>query len=275
MSFSGMQVAAFESRRAREMAELIRKQGGEPFVAPAMREAPLGDKSGAFAFAEDLLAGRIDMVILLTGVGTRQLARILAAQYPPEAFADALRRITVVARGPKPVAALREMGIVPAVVAPEPNTWRELAAAVRGRPERRIAIQEYGRSNPALVDALRAGGAEVSTVRIYDYDLPEDPGPLRKAARRLAAGDFRVALFTSAAQIEHLARVAAELGIEAEALSGLRRCFVGSIGPTTSEALEEFGIHPNMEPSHPKMGLLVMEAAEAIASDTGTNASRP
>ena len=268
-----MRVAAFESRRAREMAELIRKQGGEPFVAPAMREAPLRDNSGAFAFAEDLLAGRIDMVILLTGVGTRQLARILATQYPPEAFADALRRITVVARGPKPVAALREMGIVPTVVAPEPNTWRELAAEVRGRPERRIAIQEYGRSNPALVDALRAGGAEVSTVRIYEYDLPEDPAPLREAARRLAADDFRVALFTSAAQIEHLARVAAELGIEAEALGGLRRCFVGSIGPTTSEALEEFGIHPNMEPSHPKMGLLVMEAA-AIASDTSTNASR-
>jgi uroporphyrinogen-III synthase len=44
-------------------------------------------------------------------------------------------------------------------------------------------------------------------------------------------------------------------------LTGLRQCLIGSIGPTTTEALEEFGIHPNLEPSHPKMGLLVMETA--------------
>lgn len=262
--FAGMRVAAFESRRAREIAELIRKQGGEPFVAPAMREAPLADNTGALAFAEDLFAGRIDMVILLTGVGTRQLNRLLATRYAPEAFAEALRRVTVVARGPKPVAALRELGVEPALVAPEPNTWRELLAAVQGRPERRIAVQEYGRSNPALLDALRADGAEVSAVRIYQYELPDDPEPLREAARRLAAGGFDVALFTSAAQIEHLARVASGLHMEAETLDGLRRCFVASIGPTTTEALEEFGIRPRMEPSRPKMGLLVMEAAAAV-----------
>jgi uroporphyrinogen-III synthase len=261
MSFSGLRVVAFESRRAQEIGELIRKQGGEPFVAPSMREAALVDNTEAFAFAERLFAGEFDMVILLTGVGTRQLQRVLAARYSETAFPDALRRVTVVARGPKPVAALREMGLAPAVVAPEPNTSRELLEALRCRSERRIAIQEYGRSNPELVEGLRARGAEVSTVRVYQYDLPIDPEPLRAAARRLAAGEFHVALFTTAIQIVHLARVAAELGIEAEGLAGLRQCFIGSIGPTTTEALEEFGIKPNMEPSHPKMGLLVMEAA--------------
>jgi uroporphyrinogen-III synthase len=170
----------------------------------------------------------------------------------------------VVARGPKPVAALREMGITPAVVAPEPNTSRELLEAIRSRPERRIAVQEYGRSNPELLEALRARGAEAVPVRIYQYDLPEDREPLREAARRLAHGDFQVALFTTAVQIEHLARIASALGIEAEALAGLRQCFVGSIGPTTTEALEEFGIRPKLEPSHPKMGLLVMETAAVI-----------
>ena len=244
MSFAGARVVAFESRRAAEIAELIRKQGGEPFVAPALREAPLNDHREAFDFAERLFAGAIDMVILLTGVGTRQLHKVLAGRYPDTAFAEALKRVTV--------------------VAPEPNTWREVLEAIRGRPERRIALQEYGRANPELLAALRARGAEVSTVPIYQYDLPEDCEPLREAAQRLSAASFDVALFTTAVQIAHLARVAAELGVAVETLAGLGRCLVGSIGPTTTEALEEYGIHPALEPSHPKMGLLVQETAAAF-----------
>jgi uroporphyrinogen-III synthase len=255
MSLQGRRVLALESRRSTEIAELIRKQGGEPFVAPSMREAPIAGTDEVFRFLDRLLAGEFDLIILMTGVGTRQLSRVLG-----ERFAEGLRRVAIAARGPKPVAALREMGLVPAVVAPEPNTWRELLAALEGRAERRIAIQEYGRSNPALIEALRARGAEVTPVRVYEYDMPEDVEPLREAARRLAAGQFDLALFTTATQIDHLSRAAREQGIEEEALAALRACRIGSIGPTTTEALEEFGIHPAYEPSHPKMGLLVREA---------------
>ena len=137
MPFAGKRVLSLESRRAPEMAELIRKQGGLPFVAPSMREVPLeANNSNAFDFARRLFAGEFDMVILLTGVGTRQLNRLLASQYPETEFAGALRRVTVVARGPKPTAALRELNVVPALIAPEPNTWREVLAVTEGRPER-------------------------------------------------------------------------------------------------------------------------------------------
>jgi len=255
MSFAGLHVLAFESRRSAEIAELIRKQGGEPFVAPSLREIPVE----VDAQAQRLLAGEFDMVILLTGVGTRQLHRLWG-----EGFVDALRRVTIVARGPKPVAALREMGLAPAIVAPEPNTWRELLQATEGRPERRIAVQEYGRPNPELLAALRARGAEVAAIRVYRYGLPEDTGPLREAARGLAAGKFQVALFTTAVQIVHLTMIAREEGLEESALAGLRKCFVGSIGPTTSEALEEFDVRASFEPSHPKMGVLVLEAAARV-----------
>jgi uroporphyrinogen-III synthase len=255
MPLDGLRVLALESRRAVEIAELIRRQGGNPFVAPSMREAPLVDTTAAFHFLDRLLAGDFDRVILLTGVGTRQLARVLG-----ERFAEGLRRVKIAARGPKPVAALREMGLTADVVAPEPNTWRELLGALEGRPERRIALQEYGTSNLELIEGLRGRGAEVTAVRVYEYAMPEDVEPLREAARRLAAGEFEVVLFTTATQIDHLARAAREQGIEDAALAALRKCRVGSIGPTTTEALEEFGIHPAFEPSHPKMGLLVREA---------------
>jgi len=261
MSFDGARVLSLESRRAVEMSELIRKQGGEPFVAPSMREIPIDENDAVFQFAEQLFAGEFDMVVLLTGVGTRQLQRVLSARYGETALPDALRRVAVAARGPKPVAVLREMGLTAAVVAPEPNTWRELLAVLEGRPERRIAVQEYGRSNPDLLEGLRARGANITPVRVYQWGLPEDAELLRESARRLAAGAFQVALFTTSIQVEHLALVSREQGIEENMLSGLRKCRVCSIGPTTTEALEEFGVHPSMEASHPKMGFLVREAA--------------
>src|SRR5579862_413393 len=172
MPFDGLRVVSFESRRANEMAELIRRQGGDPFVAPSMRETPLENNAEAFEFAEKLFRGEFDLVIFLTGVGTRALDRVLASRYPEGQFAAALRTLVVAARGPKPMAALREMNVPVAVTAPEPNTWRELVDALKGRTEQRIAVQEYGRSNPELLDALRARGAEVTTVRIYQWDLP-------------------------------------------------------------------------------------------------------
>src|SRR5260370_25283761 len=109
MSFGGAQVLSLESRRSAEMAQLIRKQQGAPFVAPSMREAPLERNEEAFAFAEKLLAGGFDMVVLLTGVGTRLLDRVLSTRYAAGRFAEALRGVAVVARGPKPMAVLREM----------------------------------------------------------------------------------------------------------------------------------------------------------------------
>lgn len=266
MSFDGMRVLALESRRAQEIAQLIRNQGGEAFVAPSMREAPLENNDEAFATAERLFAGEFDTIIFLTGVGARALNKLLAERHPPERFRDALRRMTVVARGPKPVAALREMDVPVAVRAPEPNTWREVLAALDERLDgRRIAVQEYGRSNPRLLDALRRRGAEVTAIRIYQWDLPEDVGPLREAARGLAAGRFDVAVFTTPNQVVNLFRIAEEEGIAGPVLDGLQSCLVASIGPSTSEMLQSYGVQPDMEPSHPKMGFLIKEAAGQAA----------
>ena len=262
MSFDGLRVIAFESRRANEIAELIRRQQGDPFVAPSMREAPLENNAEAFEFAERLFRGEFDMMILLTGVGTRALHKVLASKYPADRFSEALRSITVVARGPKPAAALRELGVSITVNVPEPNTWRELLDAIAGRPENRIAVQEYGKSNTDLLDALRARGAAVTPVRIYQWDLPEDLAPLKEAAQRLADGQADVVLFTTSIQIQHLFRMASEAGIEDMVREGINCSVVASIGPTTTETLEEFDVHPDLEPTHPKMGFLVKETSD-------------
>jgi uroporphyrinogen-III synthase len=265
MPFDGLRVVAFESRRALEIAELIRRQGGDPFVAPSMREAPLENNKDAFAFAERLFHGEFDMMIFLTGVGARALDKILASRHAPGRFAESLRNIAVVARGPKPAAALREMRVPVTVAVPEPNTWRELLTATAGRPERRIAVQEYGRSNPELLAALRERGAEVTPVPVYQWDLPEDTGPLHQAVRRIVEGRADVAIFTTSIQVTHLFQTAADDCLEEPVLEALRRMAIASIGPTTNETLQDFGLAPDITATHPKMGFLVKEAAEQSA----------
>lgn len=262
MPFDGLRVVSFESRRATEMGELIRRQGGDSFVAPSMREAPIENNAEAFQFGERLFRGDFDLMIFLTGVGARALNKVLASRYPEEQFAEALRKIAIAARGPKPLAALRELKVPVAIVAPEPNTWREMLTALEGRMERRIAVQEYGKSNIELLEALRARGAEVTPVRVYQWDLPEDLAPLREAVRRIAEGGADVAMFTTSIQIPHLFRIAAEEQLNGPMLEALRRMVIASIGPTTTETLEEFGLQPDITPSHPKMGFLVKETAE-------------
>src|SRR5579863_185309 len=214
MSFDGLRVLSLESRRAAEIEILIRRAGGEPLVAPSMRETPLEQNSQALAFAGRLFENQFDMLILLTGVGTRLLNQVIETRWPPGLFAGALRRITVVARGPKPMAVMREWGVPVAIAVPEPNTWREILAATEGRAERRVAVQEYGRPSDELMDGLRARGAEVTSVQVYQWALPEDLAPLQEAARGLAAGEIDVLLVTSSVQVEHLLKVAAELGLE-------------------------------------------------------------
>ncbi len=268
MGFDGLRVLSLESRRAAEMARLIAGQGGVATVAPSMREVPLESNTEALNFARGLLEGAYDVVIFLTGVGTRALARVVETAYPLDRFFDALRRVTVAARGPKPAAVLREFSVPIAITAPEPNTWRELVQALAGVPldGRRVAVQEYGVSNPELLAALAARGAGVTRVPVYQWDLPEDTEPLRRAVRALAAGGFDVVLFTTSVQVTHLFRIAADLGLEGDVLRALQRAVLASIGPTTTEALGEHGLVPDLEPSHPKMGLLVQETASQAAA---------
>src|SRR3954453_898735 len=106
MSLQGLRVLALESRRSTEIAELIRKQGGEPFVAPSMREVPLAENDAIYQFADRLAAGDFDMMMLLTGVGTRQLGRVLG-----DRFLDGLRRGGVAGGGPNAGGALAGGGV--------------------------------------------------------------------------------------------------------------------------------------------------------------------
>ena len=270
-SFGGLRVLALESRRAPEIGTLIRTSGGEPLVAPALREVPLESNAEALAFDESVRRGEVDVVIFLTGVGTRALVSVVERTGSRESFLTALRRTKVVVRGPKPMAALRELDVPVWLAIPEPNTWRELLAALDAKASEqplagaRVAVQEYGVSNADLLDGLRTRGAQVTRVPVYRWALPEDIEPLKAAVNAVARGEVHVVMFTTATQVVHLLQVARDMNLEAAVLKGLARMVIASIGPTTSEELHRHGLAADLEPSHPKMGFLVREAAERAA----------
>ena len=262
----GLRVATFESRRSEDMARLIAKRGGTPIQAPSMQEVPLEDQHEAFEFGETLLNNNWEIMILLTGVGTEMLVQALSQRWPRDEILAALKRAKLVCRGPKPVAALKKMDIEPDLIAPEPNTWREVLATldqslpVSGHT---VAIQEYGIRNQELLEALETRGARVTSIPVYGWKLPDDTSPLENTLKELVAHTIDAVVFTSGHQIHNVMTVAKQMGIVDQVEAALRdRAVVASVGPVTTEQLTALGIKPDIEPERPKMGPLISALAE-------------
>lgn len=266
--FEGLRVVSFESRLSKTLADLIRLQGGEAIEAPSMKEVPLENNTQVFDFYEKLSTGKIDILILLTGVGTKTMVDALEPRFSREAVMEVLRKNTIVPRGPKPIRVLKEWNIPYAVTVPEPNTWHEIletldknsvSIPLKGKC---VAVQEYGVTNPAFIKGLEERGAHVLRVPVYRWALPDDLAPLERAISEVLEGRVQVALFTTAVQIEHLLKVAGKLGVAERFKTALSNLVVASVGPDTTDALKMNGITPDTEPESPKMGPLVMTTAQ-------------
>ncbi|MGQ0634493.1 MAG: uroporphyrinogen-III synthase [Planctomycetaceae bacterium] len=263
-SLNGLRVCAFESRKGHELRSLLERHGALVTIAPSMREVPLEQNPQVFAFAERLFAGEIEILILLTGVGTRALAEALAAKFDRAKLLAAMESCTVIVRGPKPAAVLREWKVGIDWHVPEPNTWRELLALLDANVSvagKSVAVQEYGEPNDQLYCELAARGARVTPVPVYRWALPENTKPLEDAIGATIDGRFDVLMFTSAQQVRNVLSVAQSLGLRDAWLKAAQGCAIASIGPTASDTLVNLGLPPDIEPEHPKMGHLVLATA--------------
>jgi uroporphyrinogen-III synthase len=269
-SFKGLRVLSLESRRAKEVEKLIRTYGGEAIVVPAMREVGLESNEETLTFATSVLRGEFDLVVFLTGVGVRAMLEIVQACFDREEFLEALRKVKIAARGAKPTTALRELRVPVHAISEEPSTWRELMRAINetfgeSLAGMKVAVQEYGASNPEFLAELSSRCDSLSKVPVYQWALPEDLQPLRECVLGLMNGQIDVVLFMTAVQVIHLFQVAEQMGAADQLRESLHSAVVLSIGPTTSEELTHYGIEPDFEPSRPKMGFLVNEAAQYAA----------
>jgi uroporphyrinogen-III synthase len=263
-SLGGKTIAITEARRAAELASLITKMGGVPYSAPAVREIPRRDLAPALEVLARICRGEVSMIIFLTGVGTRAFLDLAADNGKRGALVMALEKMVVAARGPKPAAALRDAGVRLDLAPKEPTSEGLLRAlGERDLNGKLVAVQLYGEDNPVLIEGLRARGATVLEIPLYEWALPEDQEPLIRLVRDLLDGKIDVLAFTSSPQIKHLFVVAEQLGVRAELARALRdQTVVAVIGPVCQSALAEQGIVPRIQPDKGTMGALV----HAIAS---------
>ena len=262
--FRQLRVVSLESRRADDMVRLIEKNNGVPFVSPSMKEVPLENNQPSVDLAHRITTGEVDIVIFMTGVGFKHFVEAVKSHVPTDKLIAALSDIITIARGPKPVAAMKEFGLSASIKVPEPNTWRELLETVDEFcqiSQQHIAIQEYGKPNASLVAGLEARGAKVTPVRVYRWELPDDTNPLADNIGAICRQERDVVMFTSAHQLTNMLHLAEQLDSVQMLRDKLDSCVITSIGPTTTEALRHNGITVDLEPEHPKMGPMVVHAA--------------
>ncbi len=269
-SLTGLQVISFESRLKVETEGLLERHGARVLVAPALTEVPLSEIPEAKAFADAVCDGTLDALVLFTGVGTGLLLKAACQHRPRAELVEGLSKLTLICRGPKPSNALKSFGLRPSINVPEPNTWREVLHKLDldwPVPGRRVWIQEYGTRNEELILALNARGALVKSIKVYNWALPEDTAPLKAAILKIVRAQAHVALFTTALQIQHLLSVASDIGMAPAVRRALNNeIVIASVGPITSEALERYGITPDIVPGHPKLGHLILAVARRARS---------
>ncbi len=261
----GARIALLEGRMSGELADLVRRHGGEPVSAPALREDPIPSGDAVARFIDELRDGRLQFVILLTGAGVSALVREAdALGRLPELIAG-LERATTICRGPKPAGALAKLPVTVDVRVPSPHTTADViddavdASDIDGRG---VALVHYGERSTPLTDALRARASHIEELCLYEWHLPQDIEPLRALIRELIAGRIDAVAFTSQIQVRHLLQVADEIGRRDMLLHAFARGpIVAAIGPTCAEALDAAGITPHVVPDPPKMGPLLSALA--------------
>jgi len=275
-SLNGKVIAFVEARLPSEMASLIQRHGGVPYSAPVLQEIYLKDSPQVQQLIADVCEGRVEVVVLLTGVGTRALVEAAAAMGRQEEFIRCLDQRTVIARSPKPARVLRQHQIHIDVMPPEPYTSEDLVHSIQDIDlhGKEVAVQHYGGPNTFLVRSLKERGAQVREVTLYHWGTPQDETPVYRLVDDLTKGRVDAIAFTSQPQVDNLLTIAGHVGKE-ELLRGSLNgtVVVASVGPVCSRRLRARGIKVDVEPEHVHMGNLVMALADYFETlNSGTSA---
>lgn len=259
----GRRIALLESRKAEDLAGMIRRLGGLPVCTPSLREVPRDDD--VRPVLSRLVSGDFALVVVLTAAGGEALIDAASRHAMQDAVLSALGRTVVAVRGPKPLLALRKHGLAAQVVTGKPHTTQELLEALApiALTGARVLLLHYGEPSPALTEALANRGAIVEDVRLYDWALPIDLGPLRQLMDDVIARRIDAMLFTSQVQLRHLLAVARAEQMEEALTRALRdEVIVGAVGPVCASALRAAGVIPDVTPRSPNGPSLVQALAD-------------
>lgn len=252
-------VGILEHRFAKEFSTLFEKLGATVYACALLEEKPVENRDELQTFIHHVLERKLDLMIFLTGVGARFLVAEAEEMGAKDEFIKALGNVTIVVRGPKPVAALRQLGLRPDITPQNPTTEGVIEALrTQDLQGRRVGVQLYGTPNPQLVSALQAKGASVTPVQVYAYGAAADSSAVNEFIGQVLDGKVHVIAFTSGPQVNMLFDFAAQLGLADTLSKALQtRIVTASIGEITTRALQSRGITPQIVPQQAKMAALV------------------
>jgi uroporphyrinogen-III synthase len=259
-------VAILETRTGAHLAELVKRRGGVPMLAPALEEVPDLEPQAVSSLLQQWRQDPFKICIFQTGVGTRALFGAADSAELTAELKQALQASMVVVRGPKPIGELNARQIRIDIKAASPFTTETVLAGLSGVAVQgaNVLVQRYGATNQSLSMGLEARGARVQEIVTYRWALPADIKPLVALLQALAHGRVDAVVFTSAIQMHNLYSVAEKLGEAAQLAVQLNRSVVASIGPVCSRTLRDYGVIPAFEANPPKLGPLIVALQAAL-----------
>lgn len=271
---AGKTVALPETRQLEELAQLLQKEGAIALRCPLVGIFDNPDAGPVTAWLQDLVAGRFDYVVLMTGEALRRLLGFADRAGIREPVIQALAKVRKVTRGPKPVKALKEIDLGPDLVVNPPTTAGVIAAlgpeSLQGKS---VGVTLYAEPNPQLVSFLEGAGAKVQTVMPYIYAPASDAQKVVDLIAWMAEGKVDAIAFTSSPQVDRLWEVARERKLEAQLLAGLARTCVAAVGPVIAETLEQHGVQVDLCPERGfVMKNLVQLLAKRLSGERGASA---
>jgi uroporphyrinogen-III synthase len=247
-ALDGLKILIPESRELDLFANMLAAEGATAERCPLVRIMDLDNTSVAEDWMTGAIAAPFDYTILLTGEGVRRLVALSGNRR--DSLIAALGKTRIVTRGPKPVRALREIGLTSFLNADIPTSEGILAALAQYDLARcRIGAQLYpGAGAQILVTGLTARGAEVFPVTPYRYASDMENAAVAETIRTLAAGGFDLVAFTASAQLDRLFTVARDSGLEMELKAGLHATPIAAVGPVVEKALASHGLQSVIQP---------------------------
>jgi uroporphyrinogen-III synthase len=264
-------VARAEGRQLEELAQMLEKEGAATLRCPMVSILDAPDAAPVIAWLQELIAGRFDWIVLMTGEALRRLLGFAERAGLRDQIIAALGKTRTLTRGPKPVRALKEVGLVPTKVAEAPTT-DGVIAALRSEPlkGRTVGVTLYGEPNPRLVRFLEEAGATVCTVLPYIYAPATDAERVAQLIERMALGDVEVVVFTSSPQVDRLYEVASERGLQATLQQGMERTRVAAVGPVVAENLRQRGTRVDICPEQGFVMKNLVQQIKRALETTGT-----
>jgi uroporphyrinogen-III synthase len=264
---AGRTIALAEGRQIEELAQMLEREGAIPLRCPMVSIHDTPDSAPVLEWIDKLIAGRFGLVVLMTGEAVRRLIGFAERAGQREGFVTALGRTRTLTRGPKPVQALRQLGLSPTQVAEAPTTAGVIAALRRESLQgQTVGVTLYGEPNPTLIEFLEQAGATAEAVMPYVYAPAAEADQVADLINRVAGGTVDAIVFTSSPQVDRLYEVAARRNLDAPLRAGLERTRVAAVGPVVAESLRQRGVRVDVCPEQGfVMKNLVQQLKRALA----------